>query len=478
MSLIISNSQRWQAPTFLGSLVLLSAVLLVPACARFHPEPLSASANAVRLESRTLTNSNLKAFLEENIDVPAWPVQEWDFDTLTMAALYYHPSLEVARAQWDVARGGETTAGARPNPTLNVTPGYNFTTLTPSPWLPLGSIDVPIETAGKRTYRKARAGHLSAAARFSVVSAAWQVRKDLRAALLDFTAAERRTRYLREQLQSREQLLERLEQQVQAGAMAGSELLNWRVAVGKARVDLADNERLWVDARTRIAIAMGVPVRALDGVKLAYSFRTDESRAAQLSSIELRRLALQTRPDILAALQEYAAAESALQLEIARQYPDLRIAPGYEYDQGDSKWSLGLTVDLPILNQNQGPIAEARAKRTETAARFKALQAHVLAELDRATELLKITARNSSALREVADEQRKRRDAVAAQLQAGATDRIELLNAELELATTELAAFEGEIKLQQAFGDLEDAVQHPFEIPEKVLRLTGSSNAF
>ena len=41
--------------------------------------------------------------------------------------------------------------------------------------------------------------------------------------------------------------------------------------------------------------------------------------------------------------------------------PDVHLNPGYQFDQGDNKWSIGLTFDLPILNQNQGPIAEAKA---------------------------------------------------------------------------------------------------------------------
>ena len=36
---------------------------------------------------------------------------------LTLAAYYYHPSLEVARADWRVAAGGIKTANEWPNPT-------------------------------------------------------------------------------------------------------------------------------------------------------------------------------------------------------------------------------------------------------------------------------------------------------------------------------------------------------------------------
>ena len=77
----------------------LSLVGLLVGCARFHSKPLSASANADALENRSLTNAMLKTLLETNLhrEFGNWPVVEWDFDMLTFAGFYYHPSLEVAR---------------------------------------------------------------------------------------------------------------------------------------------------------------------------------------------------------------------------------------------------------------------------------------------------------------------------------------------------------------------------------------------
>jgi outer membrane protein TolC len=53
-------------------------------------------------------------------------------------------------------------------------------------------------------------------------------------------------------------------------------------------------------------------------------------------------------------LQDYTASQAALQAEIAKQYPDLRLGPGYDWDQGDHKWLLlGISLTLPILNRNE-----------------------------------------------------------------------------------------------------------------------------
>ena len=128
-----------------------------------------------------------------------------------------------------------------------------------------------------------------------------------------------------------------------------------------------------------------MPVSALKDVEIAYDLTSLPADVDRLTSSEVRRQALQHRPDVLAALSDYAASESALQLEIAKQYPDIHLNTGYEYDQGLQKWGLlGFGVELPLLNRNEGPIAEAEARRKQAAARFEALQARVIADLDRA----------------------------------------------------------------------------------------------
>ena len=443
-------------------LPILSLGLLSAGCARFEPRPLAPEQGAARLEERSLTNAALRGFIETNLQhrLAVWPLPEWEIETLTLAAFYYQPGLEVTRARLAVALAGEFAAGGRPNPILNVTPGYNFTTLSPSPWIPLGSLDIPLETAGKRGYRRAQAAHLADAARLNLAAAAWQVRVDLRSALLDLAAADRREQLLRSELSLQEEIVRRLDQQVEAGAASSSEALPARIARHKTGIDLADAQRQAGESRSRVAEIIGVPARALDGCRRVWDWLAPEN-GTELTTAEVRRAALLSRPDILGALAEYEASQSALQLEIAKQYPDVHLQPGYEFDQGDSKWSLGLTVELPVFNHNQGPIAEAKARRREAAARFNALQAKVLAEIDRAIAAYHFIETNSAAIEALARAQAKRAESIQAQFNSGAVERLDLLNARLESAAAESLRLENRVKLQQALAALEDAVHRP-----------------
>ena len=440
------------------------ALGLVAGCARFHPQPLSPAETAAGLESRSLGNPELKAFLEKHLnrELNPWPAAKWDFEMLTLAAFYYQPSLDMARAVWAEAQAGVVTAGARPNPTVGFTPQYVFNPGVEPPWVATLNLDWPIETAGKRGARVTQARHLSESARLNISATAWQVRSQLRASLIDLSAATRRESLLRQQLAVQEQVVASLDQRREAGAMASSEIMPARLLVQKARLDLSDAQRQQVEARARVAEVMGLPVSALKDVEIAYDLTLFPADMERLTSTEVRRQALQRRPDVLAALADYGASESALQIEIAKQYPDVHLNTGFEYDQGLQKWGLlGFGMELPLLNRNEGPIAQAAARRRQSAARFEALQAKVIADLDRALAVYEVAAKSRAGAEALLATQRKQQEAVAQQLKAGAADRLEVLTAQLELATSELVLQDSQTRLHQALGALEDAVQRP-----------------
>ncbi len=81
-------------------------------------------------------------------------------------------------------------AGERPNPVLNWSPVYNSTTSGISPWILGFGLDIPIETAGKRHWRKEEAARKIAAARLRLADISWQVRARVRRALVAAQSAE------------------------------------------------------------------------------------------------------------------------------------------------------------------------------------------------------------------------------------------------------------------------------------------------
>jgi outer membrane protein TolC len=288
----------------------LPAVLLAAGCAHYQPKPLVPEKTAAEFVSRTLADAGLRAFIETNLHtvLPAWPPASWDFTHLTLAALYFHPDLDVARARWAVARAGTKTAAQRPNPTLSVTPGYNTTTAVPSPWLVTPTLDIPIETAGKRGYRIAEATQLSEAARLDIASAAWHVRSRLRRAWIEVYVAQETHALLRRQHATLEQVVKLLEAQLAAGAVSPVEVAQTRVLLDRNRLDLHDAERRHAEARAGLAAAIGIPAAASDTVVLSFAGLTEVP--VELPTAEARRQTLLHRADIRGERAQGRAADT------------------------------------------------------------------------------------------------------------------------------------------------------------------------
>jgi outer membrane protein TolC len=440
-------------------------ILGLTGCAQYHPQPLAPEKTAATLEGGRLADPDLRKFLEENLGRPLadWPQTNWDFRSLTLAAFHFHPSLAVARAQWLVASAGVRTAAARPNPTVGVQPGYD--TQIPgsySPWIVPVSFDVPIETAGKRAKRLALAEKTAEAARWDFVTAAWQIRANVRSSLIDYDISQRRADLLNRQYTELKNILGLLQQRLQVGQISRPDLIAEQITLTKTAQDLSDAQANAAAARAHLAGAMGLPLAALDGINL----KSDPTLASDpaLTSADARRIALLTRADIRSALADYAATEADLRLQIAKQYPDLHVGPGYQWNNGsagDSEWILGLNLELPILDHNQGPIAEAEARRQLSAAKFVELQAAVIGQIDRAAAGLEVARRQMRLVDQLQADEQKQLKSVQGQLEAGAGDRLDLLTAQLEVSAAAITRLDNEAKLQAAIAEMEDALQRP-----------------
>jgi cobalt-zinc-cadmium efflux system outer membrane protein len=451
---------------FLRAVGLAAGVILAAACVRFHPSPVVPAKVMEDFEARRLDAPELEDFLLRNEDIKDWPPAAWDLRSLTLAAFYFHPDMDVARAQWGVARGGRVTAGERPNPSLNPLMGYNVTSPTSevTPWIPEISLEIAVETAGKRGYRVAEARHLSEAARWNILSAAWDVRSRLRSALLEAYAAGEAKSLLSEAQRSQAEIVRLLELQKEAGEVSVYDLTQARLALDGSRLAAIEAARAKEEAVARLAASLGVPRRALDGVALSFDcFRRPDP---VIPAGEVRRHAVVNRSDILAALSEYAASQSALQLEIAKQYPDIRLGPDYQLDQTDSKWTIGLAFDLPILSRNRGPIAEAEARRTESAARFLALQSQVIAELDAAVEDCRSALLKAQAADDLLANLARQEAAARKRREVGEISKLELLGVQIELNAGAQARLEALVQAQEAVGRLENAAQSPLDFKD------------
>ena len=439
--------------------VACAAAAMLASCATYQAQPVEPATIAKAFEARRLDDTKLASLIEATTGEHA--PGSWDLPTLTIAGVYFNPGLDVARAKWHASRATIVTAAVRANPSLDASAGRatNAPAGEPSGLADL-RLGIPIETAGKREHRIAVAEHLSEAARLEIRATAWKVRGSIRDALLDWSAAKARSAILAREVDARQSIVEMVERRLELGAASSTRLAIQRAALARSRSDRAAAQAQVAQSKARLAAAIGIPEDALHGV--AIQFRHGTSSPVETKREQLRRDALFHRTDLAAALERHAAAESALQLEIAKQYPDVEIGPGYSYDTGTNKFSFGVVgLALPLLDRNQGPIAEATAHREQAAKEFEALQDGVLEELDAAIANVR-NARLSLVLADsdVAAE-RARSHRIERRFASGEEDRLALATSQSTLFSAELSHAQAASALGHAIGKLEDTTQTP-----------------
>ncbi len=211
-----------------------------------------------------------------------------------------------------------------------------------------------------------------------------------------------------------------------------------------------------------------MPLGAINEIRLSGGGLVDAPPPS--ATTEARAWAPLNRADLLGALAAYAASQAVLQGEIARQYPNLTLGPGYQLDQGKEKWSVGIGVTLPVFNRNEGPIAAAEASRAAAAANFLAVQNRVLAEVDRAVADYASVQADLEMVRGLRTTLERQTRLMRSRHEAGEISRLELVRAEMELvdqSRTELAARR---RAAHALGAFEDAVQRPLAWSELAWR--------
>jgi cobalt-zinc-cadmium efflux system outer membrane protein len=168
----------------------------------------------------------------------------------------------------------------------------------------------------------------------------------------------------------------------QEASLSSAELARTGTEVQAARVDAAAAEAAALAARAELAAVVAIPSRALDSLEVAPDSQQGCAALGPLGADSLGVLALTRRPEMGRVLAEYAVAEAEVRLEVARQYPDLELGPGFIWDQGVHRWTLALALPNLFGFRNRAVIAQAEAARAASGGRVAEAQEMVLAVVD------------------------------------------------------------------------------------------------
>jgi len=388
--------------------------------------------------------------------------KNWELSSLTIAALHFNPDLQIARAKLLPLRAAIETAGEAPNPSISWSPQYSTDPSGVPPWTLGFTFDIPIETAKKRELREKAARASLRPSELSVLQTAWGVRMKVREALLQCKQAQDLEQILRseQQLLSTNRVL--YAPYAERGQVPEVVVLDAKRKEQSNRLELEDSHLRQIQCRDTLAAAIGVSPEVLRVLPIGFRALEHLPTFTSQQALELQDRALQTRSDVQGALADYQVAEAALELEIAKQYPDIQLSPGYSYDQGEHKWGLGLGLTLPVFNQNRGPIHEAEAKREELAVTFSSLQARAIGELQSRFDAYKQLVTTVAVAEQNLAVQKQYVNWLRDRLKVGELAKPLLLTAELDVIAARKALTESSYRAQLQLGLLEDALQSSF----------------
>ena len=347
----------------------------VAGCAKYTPAPLDPHRELAALRDRSVSGFVVERAAPGYERTPA----QFSFDPsdglseaeVVAVGLTLNPELRAKRLEIGEARSLLIAAGVWPNPEVGVAWRGGIAGASGS----AVEADALFELLrlGERSARKEAATARIEEVRADIVAEEYKTVAEVRSQRWAVLAAHQSVRLLEEEAGLRERARDLVRQRRKVGE--GTEL-----EISVSELELAEIRRDLRKAQGELE-AQQRQLNRLLGLPPGYSLRLTEAGQPlaimvfeDVADEELDRRLLQGRFELRAKEAAYARAEKELKLAILRQYPRLRLGPAFERDLGgDQSLGLGLSLELPLFDRNQGEIAERLAVRDRLRAEYQAV---------------------------------------------------------------------------------------------------------
>ncbi len=299
------------------------------------------------------------------VEAAEQPVRAISLPQALQRALAANPRLTAAERDIGVAGGLRVQAGALPNPEASFELDNALGT---GPYKGVRSAETTlqlsqlVELGGKREARVA-------AGEAGIGMAVWQRRatrlevlSETAIAFITIISAQRRIEIFDEQIASFDPLIPLLQKRVQEGASSPAETLRAQVAADLFRVERERTKTLLATARRDLAILMGdSSPRFGKAVGRLASTGQPPPFNAVLQAID-------ANPQLARWTAVTAQRNAELLIARLKAIPDPRISAGWRHyqDSNDNAVRLGVSIPLPVFDQNTGNIIAAQETLAKT----------------------------------------------------------------------------------------------------------------
>ena len=365
-------------------------------------------------------------------------------------ALERNPALAVVRSDVAIATADRLAASRRLNPAVTIeSAGYPLSQQDRPAFINNQELtlrfDQEIELRGRRTLRTAVAQAGVDAADARVQDARRLLVLDVQRAYFQAVLATADREVARESLGEIDRALGLNRARFERGEIAGGELRRLQVERLRFVDDVFAAELALRNARSALLALMNV-------ASLGQAFEVTEPLAAGATTTPataagvvaavlpgaiggqapaLMADAIARRPDVIAARQEVARADTETRLQRALRTPNLTVGGGYRRDFGTNAVVFGATVPLALFNRNEGGLARAEAERQQAANRARVTELTVRLDVQQAANAVDVNRERVQYIeREYLTTAREARDIIQASYRLGAADLIDFLDAQ------------------------------------------------
>lgn len=306
-------------------------------------------------------------------------------------ALAHNAELASARLEVQAMEAAEMQAGARPNPELGVLveDTRSATRTTTVQWAQ------PIELGGKRTARLTAAARAREQAQVALQAKQAGLQAAVTSAFFELLGAQEQVFLMQASLDLAHNASTIASKRLQAGKVPPLELAKAQVAQAGVRAELLQSKSELQLARQRLSAFWGQTTPNFervegdaDALPTIPSDREVGERMAQAAVLRVAQL-------------DVARRQALTGIEQAKRIPDPTVTLGAKRAAELERTQLvvGISVPLPILDNNQGNLLEALRREEQAREMVTAVRLQLQTEVSAALEKLRLTSQQVQLLR-------------------------------------------------------------------------------
>ena len=407
------------------------ALLLLASCASYEAQPLISQDLLAATQKRQVPPLDEKVLI---------------FREAARYASIHAPELRRAQAEYEAAAKLAGIKTPWPNPELELAPSISRGSGTEhlDRIGAFGSLMFTIPLNGRLGLQDEVNAANAEALRIKAVAIQRRVALELRRLWREHALARQTATLKRELAESAEEALitERRANEKGIGSRLDSGIK--AIEAGELRRAAATAEIAAAETAGELALLTGLPLAVLDRATPPSPPPADLPKRDQWPS-----LIAANNPELATLRAEYEVAERQLRLEVALQYPDLRIGTSVDGMAGEHKTDFGLSlgIDLPLFDRNQQGVAIAEANRNRLRLNYEPRLGELLSEAEAQARCLRAARAALEAGRQSLPQAKTNQEDARENREAGVIDVMRQLEVERGSRQARLAVLADEREL-------------------------------